>query len=233
MFHIKSIYTARLIINFFRHTLMLKKSPRVKICGITRPQDGIAATSAGADAVGLVFYQKSPRAVSIAQAQAIVRALPVFTIVVGLFVNASFEEITQILAQVPLDRLQFHGEESPAECERFGKPYIKALRMRPDTEIEVLAQPYTSASALLIDSYVAGVKGGTGVPFEWNRLPKTLSKPIILAGGLTPENVSQAIHIVEPYAVDVSGGVESAKGIKDANKINAFMQEVKKLLLDL
>jgi phosphoribosylanthranilate isomerase len=205
---------------------MLKKYPRVKICGITRPQDGIAAAEAGADAIGLVFYNKSPRAVSITQAQAIVRELPVFMTIVGLFVNATFEEITQILAQVPLDRLQFHGEESSAECEQFGKPYIKALRMKPTIEIDKFAQCYVRASALLIDSYVPNVKGGTGVTFDWEQLPKTLPKPVILAGGLTPENIGQAIRTVKPYAVDVSGGVESTKGIKDANKINAFMQEV-------
>lgn len=205
---------------------MLKKYPRVKICGITRPQDGIAAAEAGADAIGLVFYNKSPRAVSITQAQAIVRELPVFMTIVGLFVNATSEEITQILAQVPLDRLQFHGEESSAACEQFGKPYIKALRMKPTIEIATLAQCYTRASALLIDSYVPDIKGGTGVAFDWGQLPKNLPKPIILAGGLTSGNVSQAIRMVKPYAVDVSGGVESAKGIKDVNKINAFMQEI-------
>lgn len=205
---------------------MLKKFPRVKICGITRPQDGKNAAEAGADAIGLVFYPKSPRVVSIAQAQAIVRELPVFTIIVGLFVNATTEEINQILAQVPLDRLQFHGEESPTACEQFGKPYIKAFRMRPELEIAELAHRYASASALLVDSYVPGIKGGTGVVFDWERLPKILSKPLILAGGLTPENVGQAIRTVKPYAVDVSGGVESTKGIKDSQKINAFMQEI-------
>lgn len=205
---------------------MLKKNVRVKICGITRPQDGIIATEAGADAIGLVFYAKSPRAVSIAQAQAIIRVLPAFTTTVGLFVNASFETISEVLAQVPLDRLQFHGEEVAIDCERFAKPYIKALRMHPTTAIESLVQDYPSANAQLLDSYVQGIEGGTGVTFDWERFPRSLAKPTILAGGLTPENVGQAIRMCQPYAVDVSGGVESTKGIKDACKIKAFMQEV-------
>ncbi len=199
---------------------------RVKICGITRPQDALVAAKLGADAIGLVFYQKSPRAVTVEQAQAIIQALPAFVTVVGLFVNAAPTFIHGILAQLPLDILQFHGEESPDDCQQFAKPYIKALRMRPDVDVQAFAKRYTNAKALLLDTYVQGIKGGTGAVFDWQQVPTHLSKPIIIAGGLTPENVSQAITTLTPYAVDVSGGVESSKGIKDAEKMSAFMRGV-------
>jgi len=199
---------------------------RVKICGITRPQDAVLAAKLGADAIGLVFYQKSPRAVTIEQAQAIIQALPAFVTVVGLFVNAEPTFVHGILAQLPLDILQFHGEESPDDCLQFAKPYIKALRMRPDVDVQAFAKRYANAKALLLDTYVQGVKGGTGIVFDWQQVPTHLSKPIIIAGGLTPENVNQAITSLTPYAVDVSGGVESAKGIKDAEKMSAFMRGV-------
>jgi len=197
---------------------------RVKICGITRPQDALLAAKLGADAVGLIFYEKSPRAISVEQAQLIVHQLPAFITVVGLFVNAEPALVHSILAQVRLDLLQFHGEESPDYCIRFGKPYIKALRMRPGTKLPI--QSYEQASALLLDSYVPGVKGGTGVTFDWQQIPKSISKPIILAGGLTPDNIIQAITLLRPYAVDVSGGLETSKGIKDADKMTAFMKGV-------
>jgi tryptophan synthase beta chain len=201
---------------------------RVKICGITRPQDALLAAKLGADAIGLVFYQKSPRAVTVKQAQAIIQALPAFVTVVGLFVNAEPTFVHGILAQVPIDLLQFHGEESPDECQQFGKPYIKALRMRPGVDVQAFAKLYANADAkaLLLDTYVQGVKGGTGMVFDWQQVPAHLSKPIIMAGGLTPDNVSQVITTLHPYAVDVSGGVESAKGIKDADKMSAFMRGV-------
>ncbi len=199
---------------------------RVKICGITRPQDAQVAAELGTDAIGLVFYQQSPRAVSIEQAQAIIDVLPPFITVVGLFVNAKPQFIQQILDKIPLDALQFHGEESPAECCRFNKPSIKALRMQPGVDIHAFIEDYASAQAILLDSYMKGVKGGTGATFDWQQVPPHLSKPIILAGGLTPENITEAVRILHPYAVDISGGVESAKGVKDAAKIAAFMKRV-------
>lgn len=200
---------------------------RVKICGLTRPQDAILAANLGADAIGLVFYEKSPRAVSVKQAQEIIQQLPAFVTVVGLFVNAEPALIHSILAQVPLDMLQFHGEESPDYCIRFGKPYIKALRMRPGTNVQAFAQRYQEASAILLDSYVPGIKGGTGVTFDWQQIPTHIDKPLIIAGGLTTDNVGQTITALRPYAVDVSGGVESSsKGIKDADKLTAFMKGV-------
>jgi tryptophan synthase beta chain len=199
---------------------------RVKICGITRPQDAQLAAKLGADAIGLVFYKKSPRAVSVEQAQAIIQKLPAFITVVGLFVNAEPPFVQNILTQVPLDRLQFHGEESPDYCSRFDKPYIKALRMQKGVDVRAFALRYSDAKALLLDSYVRGVKGGTGVAFDWQQVPSHLSKPIIIAGGLTADNVSQVISTLHPYAVDVSGGVESAKGIKDADKMAIFLKGV-------
>jgi tryptophan synthase beta chain len=199
---------------------------RVKICGITRPQDAVLAAKLGADAIGLVFYEKSPRAVNVEQAQAIIQALPAFVTVVGLFVNAEPTQVHNILTQVPLDMLQFHGDESPDYCLCFDKPYIKALRMRPNVDVQAFAGHHEQAKALLLDSYVKGIKGGTGAVFDWQQVPSHLSKPIIVAGGLTPDNVSQAIISLRPYAIDVSGGVESAKGIKDTDKMTAFMREV-------
>lgn len=199
---------------------------RVKICGITRPQDALVAAQFGADAIGLVFYQKSPRNVSIEQAQVIMQALPAFVTTVGLFVNAKSSFVENTLAELPLDLLQFHGEESPEYCQQFAKPYIKALRMNPNINIQTAAQDYTKAKALLLDTYVKGVAGGTGKVFDWQQVPANLSKPIILAGGLTPENVNQAISTLQPYAVDVSGGVEFSKGIKNADKIAAFIKGV-------
>ncbi|WAJ35809.1 phosphoribosylanthranilate isomerase [Pseudomonas sp. GOM7] len=199
---------------------------RSKICGITRVEDALAAVEAGADAIGLVFYAKSPRAVSVEQAQAIVAALPPFVTSVGLFVDMPREELQAVLAQVPLDLLQFHGEESPADCEGHGRPYIKALRVRSGGDVAALLAPYAGARGILLDTFVEGVPGGTGAAFDWSLVPCEAGKPIILAGGLTADNVAQAIAQVRPYAVDVSGGVEAAKGIKDAGKIHAFLQAV-------
>ena len=200
---------------------------RSKICGITRIEDALAAAEAGADAIGFVFYAKSPRAVDVRQARAIIAELPPFVTTVGLFVNASRCELNEILEVVPLDLLQFHGDETPADCEGYHRPWIKALRVRPGDDIEAACQLYSGARGILLDTYVAGVPGGTGEAFDWSLVPARLSKPIILAGGLSAANVGQAIAQVRPYAVDVSGGVEQAKGIKDAAKIEAFMQAVK------
>jgi phosphoribosylanthranilate isomerase len=200
---------------------------RSKICGITRIQDALSAVEAGADAIGLVFYAKSPRAVTVLQARAIIAALPPFVTTVGLFVDASRCELGEILDAVPLDLLQFHGDETPADCEGYHRPYIKALRVKPGDDIAAQVALYKKASGVLLDTYVPGIPGGTGEAFDWSLVPQGLKMPIILAGGLSAENVAQAIAQVRPYAVDVSGGVEIAKGIKDAEKIRAFMQAVK------
>ena len=200
---------------------------RSKICGITRVEDALVAAEAGADAIGLVFYPKSPRAVSVQQARTIIAALPPFVTTVGLFVNASRCELGEILDAVPLDMLQFHGDERPADCEGYHRPYIKALRVRPDDDVAAQIEPYGNASGILLDTFVAGVPGGTGLAFDWSLVPRHLDRPIILAGGLTPENVRSAIEQTQPYAVDVSGGVEARHGIKDADKIRAFIRAVK------
>lgn len=199
---------------------------RSKICGITRIEDALAAAEAGADAIGLVFYARSPRAVNVQQARAIIAALPPFVTTVGLFVNASRCELNEILDAVPLDLLQFHGDETPADCDGYHRPWIKALRVRPGDDLEAGCQQYAKASGILLDTFVAGVPGGTGEAFDWSLIPEHLSKPIILAGGLSADNVGAAIAQVRPYAVDVSGGVEQAKGIKDPARIEAFMRAV-------
>ena len=199
---------------------------RIKICGITRPQDGQDAARLGADAIGLVFYAPSPRAVTIEQAKAICDAMPPFVTRVGLFVNAERSEINNVLAEVQLDLLQFHGDETPADCEWYERPYLKALRMAPDIDVIAQAAAYQQAAGILLDSYDAGVPGGTGQTFDWQRVPDEIRQSIILAGGLNPQNVATAIELLRPYAVDVSGGVEAAKGIKDKDKMAAFINEV-------
>jgi phosphoribosylanthranilate isomerase len=201
---------------------------RSKICGITRIEDALAAVEAGADAIGFVFYAKSPRAVSVQQARAIIQALPPFVTTVGLFVNASRCELGEILDAVPLDLLQFHGDEVVEDCEGWHRPYIKALRVKAGDDIAAAVDAYPSASGVLLDTYVEGVPGGTGEAFDWSLIPQSLSKPLILAGGLTPENVADAVTRVKPYAVDVSGGVEASKGIKDHAKVRAFIDAVRK-----
>jgi phosphoribosylanthranilate isomerase len=201
---------------------------RSKICGITRIEDALAAVEAGADAIGFVFYAKSPRAVTVQQARAIIQALPPFVTTVGLFVNASRCELGEILDAVPLDLLQFHGDEAVEDCEGWHRPYIKALRVKAGDDIAAAVDAYPSASGVLLDTYVEGVPGGTGEAFDWSLIPQGLSKPLILAGGLTPENVADAVARVKPYAVDVSGGVEASKGIKDHAKIHAFINAVRK-----
>lgn len=199
---------------------------RVKICGITRVEDALACVRAGADAIGLVFYPPSPRHVSMDQAQAILEALPPFITSVGLFVDAESSQIDEICAALHLDLLQFHGNESVQECERHARPYIKAVRVRQRSDIELACNRYTRARGILVDAYVDGVAGGTGQKFDWSLATGNFAKDIILAGGLNSANVAEAIRQVQPYAVDVSGGVEAAKGIKDAGKINQFMREV-------
>ncbi|QVL45675.1 MAG: phosphoribosylanthranilate isomerase [Methylophilaceae bacterium] len=199
---------------------------RTKICGITRVEDALCAVRHGADAIGLVFYAPSPRCVSVAQAALISAALPPFVSVVALFVNASQQEINAVLSNVRIDLLQFHGDELEPACTQYGLPYLKAIRVKPDTNLIQYAHDYANAKALLLDAYSDVAVGGTGLVFDWNLIPKQLPKPIILAGGLTPENVKQAIHHVRPFAVDVSGGVEQSKGIKDTQKIAAFMAAI-------
>jgi phosphoribosylanthranilate isomerase len=203
------------------------KRTRVKICGITRVEDALCAVHAGADAIGLVFYAASPRCVSIAQAKDIVAAMPPFVSVVGLFVNAATAEIQSILSQVHLDVVQFHGDETPVHCAQINLPFYKAIRVKPDTNLLQYAIDFKAANALLLDAYSEQAYGGTGHTFDWNLIPQDLPKPIILAGGLDSQNVAGAIQQVQPYAVDVSGGVELTKGIKSAEKIAAFMQAVK------
>lgn len=201
---------------------------RVKICGITREEDALAAAEAGADAIGLVFYAPSPRYVSIERARRIVCALPPFVSSVGLFVDASAAEVWAVLDQVPLSMLQFHGDEPDEFCRQFGKPYLKALRVRPGDDLDDLAARWPGASGILLDSYKPGVPGGTGETFDWSIVPSLRSWHLVLAGGLETSNVHAAVQQVAPWAVDVSGGVELSKGIKDSQKINAFIEEVKR-----
>lgn len=186
----------------------------------------MAAIDAGADALGFVFYPPSPRSVEPAAAEVIIKQLPPFITTVALFVNESPEQVRVVLDQTGIDLLQFHGDESPEYCNQFERPYFKALRMSPDIDVVVETERFSSARAVLLDAYRAGVPGGTGEAFDWDRIPADLNKPLILAGGLDQSNVNQAIGQVKPYAVDVSGGVEAAKGLKDCSKIISFMNEV-------
>lgn len=203
---------------------------RIKICGITRLDDAIAAAEAGADALGFVFYEKSPRFISPVQAKTICQQLPPFITCVGLFVDETSAKVLEIADDLHLDLLQFHGDESAQYCEQFSYPWIKALRVKADTHIQETIDDYSKSKGILLDSYVAGIQGGTGTIFDWSLIPKNISKPIILAGGLTVDNVSQAIQACRPYAVDVSGGVEVRKGIKDHDKIKQFIKNVKSSL---
>ncbi len=206
---------------------------RIKICGITRVDDAHAAAYGGADAIGLVFHEKSPRYVTVQQAARLARALPPFVTVVGLFVDVSADYVRAVLEEVPLDLLQFHGEETPDFCASFGRPYIKAIRVRAGVDLVHCASAYASAQGLLLDAWVEGVPGGTGHAFDWGLIPHDLPLPVILSGGLNPGNVQEAIRAVRPYAVDVSSGVEESKGIKDAAKIARFIQEVKRIDVQL
>jgi len=201
---------------------------RVKICGITRPEDALAAAGAGADAIGMVFYSASPRAVDIAAAKAIIRVLPPFICRVGLFVDAPEGFVSTVLGQLSLDMLQFHGRESQAACSCYEKPYIKAIKVSDGTGLQEQISLYNSAAGILLDTHVPGKAGGTGKAFDWNQVPEVPGKPIILAGGLHAGNVLEAIRRARPYAVDVSGGVESAPGIKDSRRIMEFIGQVRK-----
>ncbi|XKH00742.1 phosphoribosylanthranilate isomerase [Marinobacter nauticus] len=202
---------------------------RVKICGLTRPEDIDAAVSDGADAIGLVFYEPSPRAVSIAQARELAARVPAFVTVTGLFVNPKRKWVEQVLEAVPLDLLQFHGDEPAEFCASFGRRWIKAVRVREAGQIEAAFQEYRNASGLLVDAWDPNRYGGTGQSFNWSLIPTERPLPLILAGGLTFANVADAIEQVRPWAVDVSGGVESGKGRKDATKLTDFFNEVRRV----
>jgi phosphoribosylanthranilate isomerase len=200
---------------------------RVKICGITRNEDALACAQAGADAIGLVFYPPSPRWIEVAQAAAIARALPPFVSTVGLFVNPTAEQVEAVLRELHLDLLQFHGDEAPEFCRHFDVPYLKAVRVKAGVDLVQYALRYQDAKGLLLDTYVEGTPGGTGQAFDWGLIPAELPLPVVLSGGLEAANVAEAIKRVCPWAVDVSSGVEAAKGIKDAAKIAAFIEGVR------
>ena len=199
---------------------------RIKICGITRPEDAVTAAACGTDAIGLVFYKDSPRYIDLEAARTVVNALPPFITKVGVFVDPDEAQVRTVLENISLDLLQFHGDEPPDLCRRFGKPYIKAVRMKAGVDLAAYASMYPEASALLLDTHIAGTPGGTGQVFDWSMVPAGLDRPIILAGGLNPGNVGEAVASIKPYGVDVSGGVETGKGIKDKQKIEAFIRAV-------
>ncbi len=206
--------------------MSLNIAPRIKVCGLTRVEDVQAAVAAGVDAIGLVFYPESPRHVTIAQAVTLCREIPPFVTIVGLFVNPSRAEVHRVVESVPLNLLQFHGDETVDQCEGFGLPYLRAARVRPGVDLLEFASQFPSARALLLDTWTPAY-GGSGESFDWSLVPASCPLPVILSGGLTPDNVAEAIRQVRPVAVDVSSGVESAKGIKDAAKIRAFVSAVR------
>jgi phosphoribosylanthranilate isomerase len=199
---------------------------RIKICGLTRDQDVQIAVAEGADALGFVLYEPSPRAVTAEQAALLIKHVPAFVTTVALFVNESAEEISRALGVCSFDLLQFHGDESPEFCRQFNRPYMKAIRVRSAEDINSAVQQYPDAKALLLDAYVENLPGGTGQAFDWRLIPQ-LSIPWVLAGGLNANNVADAVNQVQPFAVDVSGGVEASKGIKDGQKIKDFISEVR------
>ena len=200
--------------------------PRIKICGLTRLEDVRVAVEAGADAIGLVFYPPSPRFVDLSKAAELARAVPPFITIVGLFVNADPAAVRETLAAVPIHLLQFHGDEDEAYCRQFDRPYLKAARVRPGMDLVQYAADFPSAQAILLDAFVEGFGGG-GKVFDWSLIPPELSKPLVLSGGLDAGNVGEALARVRPAAVDVSSGVEAGKGIKDAEKIHAFVAAVR------
>lgn len=210
-----------------RNTI-LPASPRVKICGITRPQDAEVAAACGADAIGMVFYPPSKRHIGdLGLAREIAQSVGPFVSVVALVVDQTRAAVEELLQCVPVHLLQFHGNEKHEDCCLYGRPFIKALRMKEGVEVTQTLADFPQAQGILLDAYVKGVPGGTGERFDWNRVPDSSSKPIVLAGGLTPENVAQAVLTAKPYAVDVSGGVEASPGVKDAQRIKEFVQNAK------
>ena len=200
---------------------------RIKICGITSVADALRCADAGADAIGLVFYEGSPRHVGLDRATEIVRALPPFVSVVALFVNPQPDEVEHVLARCPVALLQFHGDEPPEFCARFRCPYLKAVRVRPGADLLECLRPYGAAAGWLLDAYREGEYGGTGTAFDWDLVPSGLARPVVLSGGLTPENVAEAVRRVRPWGVDVSSGVEAAKGIKDPARVAGFIAGVR------
>lgn len=200
------------------------------MCGITSIEDALAAVDAGADALGFVFYAKSPRAVTLEKVRSIIDGLPPFVTTVALFVDAEVDFIQQVIRETQVDLLQFHGNESACFCNQFNRPYIKAIRMQADTDLLALSDDYISAQGLLLDAYVKGIPGGTGETFNWQwvaDLPAEVRRSVVLAGGLIPDNVAQAIRVAQPYAVDVSGGLEVRPGQKSLVKIQHFMRSVR------
>lgn len=204
-------------------------SVRVKVCGITRSEDAIAAVQCGVDAIGFVFWPHSSRYIDPESARRIAEVIPPFICTVGVYVDPDAAWVEQTARAAKLNLLQFHGDESPEFCNQFPQPYIKAIRVKPDADLLQYAQRYGAAKGLLLDTYAADMPGGTGHAFDWQLIPQQLSLPLILSGGLNPDNVARAIKQTQPWAVDVSSGVEAAKGIKDEKKIIAFMQGVKQL----
>ena len=204
-------------------------SVRVKVCGITRSEDAIAAIHNGVDAIGFVFWPHSARYIDPESARRIAEVIPPFICTVGVYVDPDAAWVEETARAAKLNLLQFHGDESPEFCNKFPQPYIKAIRVKPDTDLLQYAQRYRAAKGLLLDTYAADMPGGTGHAFDWQLIPQQLSLPLILSGGLNPDNVARAIKQTQPWAVDVSSGVEASKGIKDEKKIIAFMQGVKQL----
>lgn len=204
-------------------------SVRVKVCGITRSEDAIAAVQNGVDAIGFVFWPHSTRYIDPESARRIAEVIPPFICTVGVYVDPDAAWVEETARAAKLNLLQFHGNESPEFCNQFSQPYIKAIRVKPDTDLLQYAQRYGAAKGLLLDTYAADMPGGTGHAFDWQLIPQQLSLPLILSGGLNPDNVARAIKQTQPWAVDVSSGVEASKGIKDEKKIIAFMQGVKQL----
>ena len=206
---------------------------RTKICGITSVEDALVAARAGCDAVGLNFYRASPRSVPVEAAREIAKALPPLVTRVGVFVNAAPEDIERVLAAVPIDVLQFHGEEEGDACARFGRPYVKAAGVHAGFCLEGLEEAHPAAQAFLLDTHDPVARGGTGGSFDWSLWPGASAKPLILAGGLTPDNVGTAIRRLHPYAVDVAGGVEAGvKGVKSADRVRAFLREVQRATIE-
>ena len=206
---------------------------RTKICGITSVEDALVAARAGCDAVGLNFNPASPRSVPVDAAREIAKALPPLVTRVGVFVNAAPEDIERVLAAVPIDVLQFHGEEEGDACARFGRPYVKAAGVHAGFCLEGLEEAHPAAQAFLLDTHDPVARGGTGRSFDWSLWPGASAKPLILAGGLTPDNVGTAIRRLYPYAVDVAGGVEAGvKGVKSADRVRAFLREVQRATIE-
>ena len=199
---------------------------RIKICGVTQRDHAKLASDEGADAIGLNFWRDSPRYLSIRDAAAIAEVLPPFVAAIGVFVNAAERDIRAVLDAVDLDLLQFHGDETAEFCARFGKPYLRAVRMEAGVDLLEYSDRFSRAKALLLDAHVPGQPGGTGRTFDWSGIPRGLKLPVVLSGGLTPDNVGRAMRAVRPWAVDVSSGVESGRGVKDPRKIVAFIRSV-------